>query len=116
MGDESNTMDDPYYEFKRWCSIEFNILHRLKYVTNIIVKNLENKEYGGNVSLISIRIPQKIDQPKYDISSPLFTDYQKQTHCKYLTRKPDKFSVEEMSQENIKKTKEEEGKWCCCNG
>eukprot|EP01084_Bolivina_argentea_P011588 21654_1 len=49
---EGNTTNDPYYEFKRWIINNNNILHRLKYITNIIIKNLENEKYGGKISLM----------------------------------------------------------------
>eukprot|EP01084_Bolivina_argentea_P121745 215750_1 len=47
---EQNTINNTYYEFKRWCKTDFNIIHRLKYMTNIIVKNLQDKTYCGDIS------------------------------------------------------------------
>eukprot|EP01084_Bolivina_argentea_P057969 105871_1 len=78
------TQNDPYYEFRRYCSIRYNLYHRLKYVTNIIVKNLQNKKYvednDEDLSLIGIRIANKDDRPTYNLSGLLFSDYQKEVH------------------------------------
>lgn len=54
--DTRNTRQDPYYEFKRWCKTDVNILHRLRYITNVMVKNLEESDLGGDTSLMSIRL------------------------------------------------------------
>eukprot|EP01084_Bolivina_argentea_P057968 105869_1 len=78
------TQNDPYYEFRRYCSIRYNLYHRLKYVTNVLVKNLQNSEYGGNVPLVNIRIPNEKDRPTYNLSGLLFCDYQREVHREYV--------------------------------
>eukprot|EP01084_Bolivina_argentea_P022070 40994_1 len=82
---EGNVSNDPYYEFLRWCN-DINILHRLKYVMNVILKNLAEPKYGGGLSLISIIMPEehKVDRPSDNISGLLFNNYQKNVHCQYI--------------------------------
>eukprot|EP01084_Bolivina_argentea_P289726 497567_1 len=115
---ENNIMDDPYHEFKGWCTIDANVFHRLKYVTNIIVKNLQNNKYGGDNPLINIRIAQQDDRPTYKISSLLFTDYQKNTYFQYIKREPDKFDMKNINTDEDESEEENDDKNCydinCC--
>eukprot|EP01083_Nonionella_stella_P216295 777687_1 len=112
---ENAVTNDPYYAFHKWCGVEFNVLHRLKYVTNIMVKNLQRTKYGGNTPLISVHLPRKTDRPKYNISSVLFSGYQRSIHYKYVAK--DQFNIEEITA-NTPKIEEVEPskKCCCCNG
>ena len=112
---EIEDINDAYHQFKKWCNSKCNVIKRLKYITNIIVKNLQNKKYGGNLSLISIRIRQKKDRPKYRISSLLFTDYQKATYYRYLKKEVEHFMVEGVN-DNTDGITLNSNRCCCCNG
>ena len=88
---ETNTQNDTYYEFLLWIRTDCNIEHRLKYVTNTIVKNLEKS--GENqfndkklISLTEVKIPYKEDRPTFKISSNLFNDYHMKTHLQFVAR------------------------------
>eukprot|EP01084_Bolivina_argentea_P057953 105838_1 len=80
------SVDNPYYLFISWCVQKPNILHRLKYVTNIMITTLQNDEYQP--SLINIRIPNDEDQPALNSESVVFSDYQHQVHIQCVERKP----------------------------
>ena len=72
----------PYLEFQHWLRQKSNILHRLKYVTNKIVQNLNKIK----PSLVSIRIPKEADQPKFSSSSLVFSQYERDKHLTYVER------------------------------
>ena len=78
-----------YQEFKAWCQVNENIMHRLKYITFLIIKKLSECA----PSIIDLRIPQKNDQPTFDGDSYIFlNDYMKKTHidfCQNFANEPD---------------------------
>eukprot|EP01083_Nonionella_stella_P127007 384693_1 len=75
---------DRYYQFKMWCKVHYNLLHRLKYITNIIIKNLLNR--GGKISLYHVRMMDNPDDiPTFSCKSRIFSDYQRTTHIQFVT-------------------------------
>eukprot|EP01084_Bolivina_argentea_P005108 9653_1 len=112
-------MDDPYYEFRRYCTIQFNIYHRLKYVTNTIVKTLQNPKYGGVVSLIGISIPPEADRPTCNVSGLIFSDYQKAVHCQHVKEKPMELHLKKkqwIKLETKQQSKKSNKAKRCCGG
>ena len=70
----SNTWDDPYYAFKTWIKSKWNVLHRLKYVTDTMVGTLYGAEQEG-------------DPSKFTGCCVLFTEYQRRSHTGFLRKK-----------------------------
>eukprot|EP01084_Bolivina_argentea_P238938 401479_1 len=68
-----------YPEFKHWCGQIANILHRLKFITNIIMDNLNDIE----PSLVDVHIPNNSDN-NYEKHGLIFSKYEKQTHLQYV--------------------------------
>eukprot|EP01083_Nonionella_stella_P013248 37330_1 len=77
---------DRFYCFKTWVANECNVLHRLKYVLRHVVKNLEDPNLGGALSLNKVRIPQEEDRPTFFINSAIFSDYQARVHREFIER------------------------------
>ena len=73
--------------------------------------NLEDKDLGGDISLMSIVIPKAEDRPEYTVSSLIFNDYQQDIHKEYIDRFIDnkQFNFETDARDS-------EWRWCCCNG
>eukprot|EP01084_Bolivina_argentea_P097530 175327_1 len=78
--------DESYYGFKDWCKqrINVNLLHRLKYVTNIFAKNVQKEECQP--SLTNIRRILKEDGLTFDGNSEIFSNYQSETHQDNILR------------------------------
>eukprot|EP01084_Bolivina_argentea_P174601 302416_1 len=100
------SVDNSYYLFIAWCVQKPNILHRLKYVTNIMVKTLQSDEYQP--SLINIRIPTEEDRPELNSQSLVFSEYQYQVHKRCVKRKPttiiyDKSDIDDIDEHDENK-------------
>eukprot|EP01084_Bolivina_argentea_P298232 513913_1 len=60
--EQDDEKDGGYQQFKAWCKINENIMHRLKYITFLIVQKLSQ----CSPSIIDLRIPNKDDQPTFE--------------------------------------------------
>ena len=80
----STHKQDRYYQFKMWCKVQYNLFHRLKYITNILIKNVF--ERGGDISLYNVRIDNYLDIPTFSGKSRIFSDYHKKTHVDFITK------------------------------
>ena len=111
--EESNTWDDPYYEFKTWAKSKWNVLHRLKYVTDTVVralyKDTEEFDYSGS---------------GFQSCSVLFIEYQRRTHTEFLVRERNSATIKrEEWEEHALESREidldahhAKHRRICCNG
>ena len=116
---ETQTTNNTFYEFKRWCSLGYNLLHRLKYLTNVIIKMLESSEMGqDDYSLLTIRIPSKNDRPKFSGISLIFSDYEATVHQSFVKSNevPSVFDYQPPSKDEIENDDDnkEDNKHACC--
>ena len=75
---ETRVTEESYFEFKIWISNKWNVLHRLKYVTDTMVRSLYK---------VAGEINDSIDYSGYESCSVLFTKYQRQTHSRSLLQR-----------------------------
>eukprot|EP01084_Bolivina_argentea_P046585 85797_1 len=84
-----------YQEFKAWCQVDENIMHRLKYITFLLIGKLAQ----CSPSIIDLRIPSAEDQPSFAGDSYIFlNDYMRNTHlsfCQNYESEPD--DIEEVA-------------------
>eukprot|EP01083_Nonionella_stella_P141205 434580_1 len=75
-----------YLEFTHFCAQSSNILHRLAYITQILVDEITKIK----PSLVDIRVPRK-QREEYNArdESFIFSDYDKVTHLQYVKRQFD---------------------------
>merc|ERR1712129_155529 len=70
-----------YLEFEHWCGQRANILHRLKYITNVMVTNLSKIK----PTLVDIRIPDVDNYGEDDDEHGLvFSEYEQNMHTQYV--------------------------------
>eukprot|EP01083_Nonionella_stella_P197140 724968_1 len=78
-----------------------NILHRLTYITQILVDGITGIEECP--SLVDIRVPPN-QRKEYDASAKsfIFSDYDKVTHLRYVERELDKIKTYKPASKQIK--------------
>ena len=105
----SNTWDDPYYTFKTWIKNKWNMLHRLKYVTDTMVGTLYEKV-------------EKSDRSKFTGCCMLFTKYQRKTHTDFVEKELEIIKLEEWKEKAIEAGidandhADHQKERICCNG
>ena len=100
LTDQNYTQDVAFHEFKNWCVRWENIMHRLRYISGVIVRQLSEIE----PSIVSILIEEEKDRPTCSMGSMVFVnDSQALAHYQRIKElpKPDDFL-------EVKKAKEKE--------
>eukprot|EP01083_Nonionella_stella_P208736 757277_1 len=94
-----------YLEFSHFCGQSSNILHRLAYITHILVDEITKIK----PSLVDIRVPPKQrEEYNYRDKSFIFSDYDKKTHLQYVNNPSDEIEIYKPAS---KQTKEDHAEY-----
>eukprot|EP01083_Nonionella_stella_P172930 594919_1 len=97
-----------YLEFTHFCGQSSNILHRLAYITHILVDEITKIK----PSLVDIRVPPKQrEEYNYRDKSFIFSDYDKKTHLQYVNNPSDEIEIYKPASKQTKEDHAEYEKW-----
>ena len=96
LTDQNYVQDVAFHEFKNWCVRWENIMHRVRYISGVVARQLSDL----TPSIIDILIEEKDDQPTWSMGSMVFcNDNQALAHYKRIKELPKPEGFEQKKRE-----------------